>query len=159
MKSQVPEQDSVHERPKPPACARSIRPSLWLVLALTAARLLTLQAWAGFSSMHVRAPGCGQVLWRGAGKTSPECHVPASKPTCNHSWGLSLSSSTFPFITLVAADPYGTGLSRDNRVEVISKVDAYFGLPAVASDYASRNLLPFKSLCRDGRSGSQFESP
>src|SRR5664279_2530423 len=104
-------------------------------------------------------PGCGQVLWRGAGKTSPECHVPASKPTCNHSRGLSLSSSTFPFITLVAADLYGTGLSRDNRVEVISKVDAYFGLPAVASDYASRNLFPFKSLCRDGSPGSQFESP
>src|ERR1035441_4312250 len=78
-------------------------------------------------------PGCGQVLWRGAGKTSPECHVPASKPTCNHSWGLSLSTSTFPFITFVAADLYGTGLSRDNRVEVISKVDAYFGLPAVGS--------------------------
>ena len=53
MNSQVPEQDAVRERPKPPACARSIPPSLWLVLALMAARLLTLQAQAAFSSMYV----------------------------------------------------------------------------------------------------------
>ena len=53
MNSQVQEQGSVREQPKPTACARSIPTSLWLVLALTAARLLTLQAEAAFSSMYV----------------------------------------------------------------------------------------------------------
>ncbi len=53
MNSQVQEEQAVRERPKPPACARSIPLLLWLLLALMAARLLTLQAWAGFSSMFV----------------------------------------------------------------------------------------------------------
>src|ERR1017187_6221066 len=53
MNSQVQEQDAVRERPKPSACARSIRSSLSLLLALTAVRLLTLQTGAAFSSMYV----------------------------------------------------------------------------------------------------------
>ena len=53
MNAQVQEQDSIRERPTTSACARFFRPSLWLVLALIAVRLLTLQAWAGFSSVFV----------------------------------------------------------------------------------------------------------